>query len=218
MDAVIFDMDGVLIDGEPLHFAAMRQVLSEEGVTLSVEAYQAYLGTTLAHTWSDLRERYALAHDYDHYASRYGALVTEQYRNEAEALPGARELLDRLREAGMRCALASSSNRSWVETALEALHMREYFGVIVAGDEVENGKPDPEIYRAAAEKLAVEPSACLVIEDAPAGIEAGRRAGMQVVAVRTEMTAGLSLDGATYIIETLEAFDMAWLQGPSDGS
>jgi HAD superfamily hydrolase (TIGR01509 family) len=211
MPAVLFDMDGVLVDGEPLHFAALNAILADEEVELDMATYAEYLGTTLVHTWNDLRARFGLAHGYEHYADRYDAAVMEQYRTQAEAMPGAHALLERLEEAEVPRAVASSSNRNWVETALTKLGMRDSFQAVVAGDEVRQGKPDPEIYLAAAAKLGEEPAVCTVIEDAPAGIESGRRAGMQVVAVRTEMTAGIELTGATRIIDSLEEFDLAWL-------
>ncbi|HJN92400.1 MAG TPA: HAD family phosphatase [Dehalococcoidia bacterium] len=216
MPAVLFDMDGVLVDGEPLHFAAVNEILAEEQVELDMDTYRLYMGTTLSHTWTDLQRRFSLAHDFDYYAQRYDRVVMEQYRTQAAPMPGARRLLDQLQEANVPRAVASSSNRDWVETALGALGFRDDFQVIVAGDEVRNGKPDPEIYLTAAEKIGAEPTVCTVIEDAPAGIESGRRAGMQVVAVRTEMTEGLDLDGATRIIDSLEQFDLRWLEDAPD--
>jgi len=215
--AVIFDMDGVLVDGEPLHFAAVNDLLAEEDVHLDLDTYRGYMGTTLQHTWNDLRARYGLAHDFDYYATRYDTAVLRQYRD-AVPMPGARALLDGLNRAGVPRAVASSSNRTWVETALTAMRIRDAFAVVVAGDEVRNSKPDPEIYLTAASKLGAEPARCVVIEDAPAGIESGRRAGMHVVAVRTEMTRGLPLTGADRIIDSLEDFDLRWLdeRSPTD--
>ncbi|MCZ6707651.1 MAG: HAD family phosphatase [Chloroflexi bacterium] len=211
MPAVLFDMDGVLVDGEPLHFAALNEILAEEQVQLDMAAYQRYMGTTMMHTWTDLRERYGLSRDFEYYRERYDEAVMTQYRTQAQPMAGARSLLDRLQEADVPRAVASSSNRAWVETALSALGFRDDFQAIVAGDEVRQGKPDPEIYLTAAAKLGAEPARCTVIEDAPAGIESGRRAGMRVVAVRTEMTQGLELDGASRIIDSLEEFDLQWL-------
>ena len=214
MTAVIFDMDGVLVDGEPLHFAAVNEILAAEGASLDVDSYRRYLGTTLQHTWDDLRNRLNLRHDFAYYAQRYDAAVMEQYRNRARPTAGALALLERLRLAGIPCAVASSSNRRWVDAALNALAMRHYFTVTVAGDEVAQSKPHPEIYRAAADQLGEAPRDCLVVEDAPAGIESGRRAGMRVIAVRTEMTDGVSLEGATHTIDSLDQFDLAWLDEP----
>ena len=211
MAAVIFDMDGVLVDGEPLHYAAAQQVLAEHGATLDEETYRRFIGMTLDSFWEDLQARIGVRLDRDAYTRRYDAVVLERYRADTRVMPGARGLLARLRAARIPCALASSSKRAWVTAALEAAGLRGYFRVTIAGDEVARGKPDPEVYLAAARGLGVAPTACVVVEDAPAGITAARRAGMRVVAVRTAMTAGLSLDGADPIIDSLAEFDMALL-------
>ena len=210
---MIFDMDGVLVDGEPLHLAAAQAILAEEGARLDTATYRNYIGRTMKDIWPDLQARFQLRIPRQEYARRYTALVTEQYRRQARLLPGARALLDRVRARRVPCALASSSQRQWVEAALTAMELRDSFRVIVAGDEVSRGKPDPEIYGATAARLGVAPERCLVLEDAPAGIEAARRAGMRVIAVRTPLTADLPLTGAERIIDSLEAFDLRWLDG-----
>lgn len=212
--AVIFDMDGVLVDGEPLHFAIARRILADEGVEFSMADYQRYLGTTLEHTWADLSARYSLARGYEDYAARYHREVTRSYEQDAELLPGAADLLQRLRGRGLPIALASSSDRVWVDAAIHGLGIAARFHATVAGDEVSAGKPDPEIYLAAAAKLGVEPAACIAVEDAPAGIASARAAGMAVVAVRTEMTAGLELE-ADRIIDRLDQFELDWTAAPS---
>lgn len=209
--AVIFDMDGVLVDGEPLHFQVVRRLLAQENVEFGEDDYRRYLGTTLESTWSDLRERYGLSRSYNWYAAAYDREVVRSYREEAELLPGAEALLARLTEAAVPLALASSSNREWVDAALDSLALRRFFAQTVAGDEVSHGKPDPEIYLRAAERLGASPDHCLAVEDAPAGIAAARAAGMAVVAVRTPMTAGLPLADATWLIDSLHDFDLAWL-------
>ena len=211
--AVIFDMDGVLVDGEPLHYEVVRRLLAEEHVTFGEADYQRYLGTTLESTWNDLRERYGLSRSYGWYADAYHREVVRSYREDAELLPGAEALLERLGEAAVPLALASSSNREWVDAALDSLGLRRFFEQTVAGDEVARGKPDPEIYLRAAERLGAAPERCLAVEDAPSGIASARAAGMSVVAVRTPMTANLPLADATWIIDSLSEFDIAWLAG-----
>ena len=208
--AVIFDMDGVLVDGEPLHYEVVRGLLAEEGVDFPLADYQRYLGTTLESTWADLRNRYSLARTYEWYAEAYDREVIRSYREDAELLPGAETLLGALAGAAVPLALASSSNRDWVDAALDALGLRRFFAETIAGDEVTRGKPDPEIYLRAAQRLNAEPNHCVAVEDAPAGIASARAAGMAVVAVRTPMTADLPLSDATWVIDSLADFDPAW--------
>lgn len=217
--AVIFDMDGVLVDGEPLHFAAARSLLAEYGAELREDDYRQFIGQTVDDNFARVQELYGVTVSQAEYQGRYTERVLEQYRNHSEPTPGARALLESLRDGAVPCGLASSSLRVWVETALDGLGLREFFAVTVAGDEVSRGKPEPEIYLAAASQLGVAPESCLVIEDAPAGIAAGRAAGMRVVGVRTEMTAGLSLEGAERIIDSLEDFELEWLSaGAREGA
>lgn len=205
-DAVVFDMDGVLLDSEPLHHRVLNEVLAAEGRTLSFEEYRPYIGTTLEYTWSDIIRRFDLAGPVSAYIDRYDAGILESYRRHAMIAPGVRALLDDLAARGLRLAVASSSRTSWVEAALATLGIRPSFELIVTGDMVQRSKPDPEIYLLAAERLGVPPERCLAIEDAPKGVQAARAAGMTVVGVRTAYTAHLSLDGAAVVLDSLEGF------------
>lgn len=189
--AVIFDMDGVLVDGEPLHFAAVNELLAEEGRSISLEAYKPYMGTKSG--WTEMVRAMQLRHPAAHYSPRYHELILRQYRERAEPMPGAGALVGGLRRAGLPVAVASSSVGPWVSACLARLELETLFDTVVSGSDVIQGKPAPEIYLLAAERLGVEPAACLAIEDAPAGVAAARAAGMTCWAVRTEYTEGLDL-------------------------
>jgi len=200
---VVFDMDGVLLDSEPLHHEVLNGVLADEGKSLTFDDYRPYIGTTLEYTWSDIIRRYALRGPLDEYILRYDEHILDAYRRHSVAVPGARALLDLLRERGVRRAVASSSRTDWVETALTTMNIRGAFELIVTGDMVTQSKPDPEIYLLAAQRLALAPTACLAIEDSPKGVAAAHAAGMTVIGVRTAYTAHLPLDGAAVIVDSL---------------
>ena len=153
--AVIFDMDGVLLDSEPLHYEAVRLILEEQGVEFPIEDYFRYLGTTLTSTWDDLCERYPIAMYFEQFEARYNADVLKQYQAGAPLIRGARELVEQLRNAGVPIAVASSSHREWVEAALTGAGLRDYFDQTTAGDEVSMGKPSPEIYLKAAREAGL---------------------------------------------------------------
>ncbi len=204
--AVVFDMDGVLLDSEPLHHTVLNEVLAAEGKALSFEEYRRYIGTTLEYTWGDVIERYALTGSLADYIQRYDDGILESYRQHSVIAPGVHRLLDMLEEQGLRRAVASSSRTSWVEGALETLGIRRHFELIVSGNMVTHSKPHPEIYLLAAERLGVDPRRCLAIEDSPKGTASARAAGMTVVGVRTEYTAHLSLEGAAVVLDSLEQF------------
>lgn len=211
--AVIFDMDGVLLDSEPLHYEAVRQILAEQGVDFPIEDYFRYLGTTLTSTWDDLCERYPITMPFEQFEARYNADVLVQYQAGAPLIAGARELVAQLRGEGVPIAVASSSHREWVEAALTGAGLRQYFDQTTAGDEVSMGKPSPEIYLKAAQKLGVDPVDCIAIEDAPAGVESANAAGMSVVLVRSELTHDLDL-ASDWQVDDLTEFELTWLSNP----
>ena len=212
--AVIFDMDGVLLDSEPLHYEAVRIILAEQGVDFPLEDYFRYLGTTLTSTWDDLCDRYPITMPFAQFEARYNADVLAHYRAGAPLIRGARELVEQLREAGVPIAVASSSHRMWVDAALKGAGLSDYFDQTTAGDEVSMGKPSPEIYLKAAEKLGVDPARCIAIEDAPAGVESASAAGMKVVLVRSELTHDLNLT-SDWQVNDLTEFKLTWLSEPS---
>jgi HAD superfamily hydrolase (TIGR01509 family) len=211
--AVVFDMDGVLLDSEPLHHVVVNDLLAAHGVRLDADQYRAYLGTTLEYTWEDLIRRYDLPGTIDDYRARYSDAILASYRRHSVPAPGAPALVAGLRERGLKLAVASSSRTVWVETALAALGLDGAFDVVVTGDMVTRSKPDPEIYLLAAARLGEAPARCLAIEDAPWGVAAARAAGMTVVAVRTAYTAQLPLEGADVVLDDLTQFDYRIVTG-----
>ncbi len=211
--AVIFDMDGVLLDSEPLHYEAVRQFLAEQGIDFPLDDYARYLGTTLPGTWDDLCARYPISMTLADFETRYNADVLKQYQAGAPLITGARELIEQLLNLNVPIAVASSSHRMWVEAALEGADLRRYFEHTTAGDEVSEGKPSPEIYLKAAAKLGLDPTDCIAIEDAPAGVESARTAGMRVVLVRTALTNELNL-ASDWQVDDLTEFNLTWLDGP----
>lgn len=212
--AVIFDMDGVLVDGEPLHFAAARDVLAGFGAELTWETYTHWIGETFDTIWPDIQRRFALPVDRGEYERAFGPRVQEQYERHAVAMPGAHDLLGRLRDAGVPLGLATSTKRPRVDIALARLDLARFLTVTVSGDEVSRGKPDPEIYLTAAARLDVPPERCLVLEDSPAGVASARAAGMRAIGVRINGGSGRPLDGADRIIESLADFDLGWVETP----
>ena len=200
--AVIFDMDGVLVDGEPLHFRGVNELLAEEGKSISLDAYKPYMGTKTG--WSDMIRDFGLPRPYAYYSARYREMMEHRYREASSSLPGAVALVRALAKAGVPLALASSSIEPWVFACLERIGLRTAFNQIVTGSDVEQGKPDPEIYLLAARRLGFPPRACLALEDAPAGIESAHAAGMECWAIRTEYTRGLPLPSPEREFDSLE--------------
>jgi HAD superfamily hydrolase (TIGR01509 family) len=209
--AVIFDMDGVLVDGEPLHFRAINELLGPEGKALTLEQYKPYMGTKAG--WTEFITDFKLAHPREHYYPLYHELILAQYRTELVALPGAIAAVEAARASGVPVGLASSSVRPWVEACLAGIGLADAFDALTTGDEIENGKPAPDIYLLAARRLGVEPSRCLAIEDAPAGIAAAKAAGMTCWAVHTEYTRDLDLGAPDRVLGSLLELEAGDLVG-----
>jgi beta-phosphoglucomutase len=182
--AVIWDVDGVLIDSGEQHRRAWEQLAREEGLPYSDAAFWATFGMRNADIFprmfgvSGPPERIVALGDRKE--AIYRALLAE----DAAPLPGAKELLAALHAAGYRQALGSSAPPANLEAIISLLGITPYLDAIVSGEQVARGKPAPDIFLAAAERLDIPPAHCLVIEDAPAGVAAAHAGGMRCLAVR----------------------------------
>jgi HAD superfamily hydrolase (TIGR01509 family) len=208
-DAIIFDMDGVLIDSEPLHFEVLNEVLSLDGHTLSRAENEEFIGTTTEAMWATLIARRGLVRPMAEYRALYDEILLRVLRQPREPAPGVLALIQRARQLGMRLGVASSSRRLWIEATLGSLGLSESFDTLVSGDDVVRGKPDPQIYLLAAQRLGLSPRRCLAIEDSPNGVQSARAAGMAVLGVRTSYTAHLRLEGAERIVDSLAELDLS---------
>lgn len=183
--AVIFDWDGVVLDSSAHHERSWEILASRRGLPLPPDHFKRGFGKKNNLIIPDLGwavdplEITELAEEKEEI---YRALVREKG---IQPLPGVRELLAALRARDIPCAIGSSTERANLDLPLDLMDLRDFFRVIVSGEEVVHGKPDPSIFLLAAERLGFAPAECIVIEDALVGIEAARRAGMPVVAVAT---------------------------------
>lgn len=213
--AAIFDLDGVLLDSEPLHHQAANAVLREDGRSvLSLAEYTRYLGWTDDDMWRDLRVTRSLGQPHQHYLRRFSSHIVAAYQQHATAAPGAAGLLGWLAAHGLPLAVASSSRTGWVETCLDTIGLRRFFGTVAGGDMVTSGKPDPEIFLLAARMLGVRPAHCVVFEDSPAGVTAATRAGMNAIAVCTPYTPPGLASGALLTVRSLSDVFHALRSGP----
>lgn len=181
--AVLWDMDGTLIDSAEYHWLTWRDTLAGEGHTLTQEQFASWFGQR-----NDAILRRYLGDVAAEEVRRIGEAKEEAYRamlreRGVEPLPGVREWLLRLRDAGWRQAVASSAPPANIEVILESLQVSDCFQAFVSAEEVPHGKPAPDVFLLAAERVGVPPSRCVVVEDAPAGVEAGRRGGMRTIGI-----------------------------------
>jgi HAD superfamily hydrolase (TIGR01509 family) len=176
--AVIFDMDGVLVDSEPFGFEALRRVMARYGRGYSEEENAEFLGRTTMESCRILKARHALPDPVDTLAEAYLEAMLEQIGWGPIPMPGVPAVLERVRAAGYRLALASSAELRVIHANLTALALGPLFEVVVSGTQVGRGKPAPDVFVAAAERLAVAPEECLVVEDSRNGLLAAKAAGM----------------------------------------
>jgi beta-phosphoglucomutase len=205
--AALWDMDGTLVDTAELHFQAWEAVCRELGRDFSRAEFAATFGLRNPEIFAALfGDRLSAAE-----AAEWSDRKEEQYRAAArrgvELLPGVRALLEDLHRIGFRQAIGSSAPRANLELILRLTGIERFFGAVIGMEETQRGKPDPQVFQVAAERLGVAPARCVVLEDAVAGVEAARAAGMKCVAVRAvghHPEAALRQAGADLVVDSLE--------------
>ena len=203
--AVIFDMDGVIIDSEPIHYAAMQVYNHSLGFDMSHEEYASYIGTRGSDMWEELRIRHALPGTTEELLRGETAAYYRELMTNSNIAPvvGAIELIRECRSAGLRLALASSASRENIEIVEKLFSLQGLFDTTISGEELTRSKPDPAIFLISAKRLGAQPSECVVIEDAQAGVQAAKAAGMVCVGLRLHDFGRQDLSAADMVVESL---------------
>jgi HAD superfamily hydrolase (TIGR01509 family) len=216
LQAVLFDMDGLLVDSEPAWTRAERSAFEWLGGTWGPEVKAACVGRRLDDMAAELIRLAPSDVPVAAVVERLDADVAHLFAEGLASKPGALALLDALAAARVRLALVSSTRRPLVKAALRAFGDQR-FDVLVTGEDVERPKPDPEPYLLAARRLGVDPAGCVVLEDSPAGVSSGVAAGCRVVAVPS----GVPIEsgpGVT-VVPSLAGIDLDWLtRAVTDGT
>jgi len=201
--AAIFDADGVLVDSYRAHFEAWKAMGHELGMDLPEERFAATFGRRNEDLMHDLWGDAVAPQDIPAWSDWKEATYREILLRDFPAMDGAQELIDALRAAGFRLAVGSSGPPENVAACLQGLERTGAFDATVDGSEVSRGKPEPEVFLKAAEKLAVPPARCAVVEDAVAGVEAAKRAGMAAVALTGTTTREALAARADRVVDSL---------------
>ena len=202
--AVIFDLDGVLVDSEPFSEEASNRALAEHGIRITAEERKRAFGRRDMDSYRDYIRARGLDLDPGEINRRKVEIYSGLIKGKLKPIPGARELVERLRKRGMPFALASSGTPGKIRATLTEIGFGRLFSVIITAEDISRGKPDPEIFLGAAEKLRVRPADCLVVEDSQAGVEAAKKANMKCIALRSKNTFGQDLSEADKIVNSLE--------------
>ena len=210
---ILFDMDGVLVDSEPLFHKAVNVMVERCGAPpITEEENNRYLlGTTVEETWLRVKELRNVPQTPTELLAGYNEVVKEVLRSDLTARPGVRALIAEAQRRGLPVAVASSSLREWVNLKLEVIGLTHAFAVRLGGDDIANGKPAPDIYIKAAQLIGLEAGQCVAIEDSPIGLAAASASGAYTVCTLTDSTRHLDLSAADVIIENLEEFDYGLL-------
>jgi HAD superfamily hydrolase (TIGR01509 family) len=203
IDAILFDLDGLMVDSEPHSIASWQAVLAKRGVQFDQAALDSVLGQRVIETAELAIRLFHLPERPDELAREKAEYQITHLNGNVTVMPGLLELLGWIDQAGLKRAVASSGLRRYIDAVLATTGLRGRFSVIISADDVVNGKPAPDVFLAAARALHVAPERCLVLEDAPAGVQAAKAAGMTCFAIPNDFTCSLDLSLADQIIHSL---------------
>lgn len=207
MKAIIFDMDGVIVDSEPLHFELERSLLEELGGKITKEEHKSFVGTTDYHMWSTFKEKFNLKPSVEEMIEmKKERFIENIYR--IELVENFQEFMLTLYNEGYPMALASSNNKKAVNAIIKKFDLDRYMELFISGEEVSKRKPDPEIFLTVAEKMKIEPTACLVIEDAYNGVRAAKAAGMKCIGFQNKNSGNQDLSKADLVVENYNKLDI----------
>lgn len=205
IQAVVFDLDGLMVDTEPIFVEVARRLLGNRGHDLVPAMLQAMMGTPARQALQTFRDHYALADTVEVLSAESWTLFFEILGDRPAALmSGTQALLERLERKGIPKAIATSSSAAYVERVLGPHGLLSHFAFVLTADDVTLGKPFPEIYEKAAARFGIEPGRMLVLEDSVNGLKAAKAAGARCIVVPHELVPREQLSGADAILGNLE--------------
>jgi HAD superfamily hydrolase (TIGR01509 family) len=203
IESVVFDMDGLMVDSEPVQFRAFNDVLAPLGVTVTEAEFIDMVGRRAIDNFRQLVEQYDLEESAESINARKNEVYLARMKDELKPLPGLFHALDLCESYGLQRIIASSSPRKDILATLDILGVTDRFSFIVSGDMVINGKPDPEIFIKTAATAGKPPSSFVVLEDTGHGVNAAKGAGMIAVAVPNRFTVHQDFSRADLVLNSL---------------
>lgn len=206
LKAVLFDMDGVIVDTEPLHRKAYFKMFEEMEITVSEDLYASFTGASTKKVCNTLIEKFLLTNNHEELSSIKRKYFKDYFYNDADfdLIPGVKKLIENYYENGVKLVLASSASMVTIDMVFEKFGLEKYFAGKISGADLKKSKPHPEIFILAAE-IANEPKEnCMVIEDSTNGILAAHAAGIFCVAYKSEHSLGQNYENANLVISDFE--------------
>ena len=218
LKVIIFDLDGVVIDSEPLHAEAKRQVFDRYGIEVPSSVYTEFKGQTDRDVLTYVAQNFAgNGAEADELIAAKQAVYNQLVEEDLKLIPGFQDFLARAEKEGLRLGLVTSAVRENQERTFARFGLSGRFEAVITAEDVTNAKPDPEPYVKMTERLNTAPAACLVIEDSVNGVHSGKQAGCQVAALTTTFsTPVLSEAGADVVVDGFEALgrQLGWTRKP----
>lgn len=207
METIIFDMDGVIIDSEPLLCKLEMGLLEELGGKITAEEHDAFVGVTDCQMWTTLKKRFNIQLPLEEIIEISKKRVAENI-HQFNLVDNFEQFMIALYNEGYIMGLASSNNRKIVDLIVDRFQLDKYLKVFITGEDVTHGKPNPEIFLKAAQQMNAEPSNCLVIEDAANGVAAAKAAGMKCIGLKNPGSGEQNLSQADLIITGYDELDV----------
>lgn len=213
--AILFDMDGVLINTEPMHFQMWKETFANRGLVIDYDGYKGCIGTTEAFLMELILKNYGRDFRGDkELLDEAKAIEMRMLKEDGfPAMPGVKEMVKRLYQADFLLAIASSSPRRRIEEAVDYIGVRSCFSLLNSGENVAHSKPAPDIYLDTAKKLGVLPEECVVLEDSANGTIAAVSAGMLCVGLYNPDSGEQNLERAGVVIQSLQEFTPELIRG-----
>jgi beta-phosphoglucomutase len=213
LQAVLFDMDGLIVDTEPIHFQAFRDYMKTHGIDMPESMMADFIGFPERDNLRDLKAKYDVEESLEDMITKRRAIYLHLVKTlPLRVFPGFWEFAAAARQRDLKLAVVSSAPKEQIDIVLPRLFENRgdgppdaYFDAIVTGNDIHHNKPHPEIYLEGAKRLAVPPALCLALEDSPPGAQSAASAGMTVVVVTNQYTEGLAFPGAAAILPSLHA-------------
>lgn len=209
LEAVIFDMDGVIIDSEPFHLDICLELFKKLNIAMPEDEYKTYIGVSNTSMWTTIKNRYCLKESVNELATLQSNACIEYLKEKDEKpIPGVVDILESLKQNEIKIALASSSPMEGIRLVLDKFNISHYFQAVISGENLERGKPAPDIFLNAAKILKAQPQFCTVIEDSNHGVSAAKAAGMKCIGFQNPNSGNQDLKAADLIVNSLKDLNL----------
>jgi HAD superfamily hydrolase (TIGR01509 family) len=203
LKAVIFDMDGVIIDSEPFHWEVNKKIFRALGIEVPEKEYGNYIGVSNVNMWTEIRKKHGLPQPVEQLVNmQVSGNIDFMKREHFDPIDGVVDFIVDLKSRNTALAIASSSPNIIIGMVLNGFGIKKYFDAIVSGEDFEKGKPAPDIFLKAASLLKISPGQCIVIEDSTHGVDAAMAAGMKCLGFSNKNSLNQNLKNADYVFKT----------------